>query len=50
MKGFYKILPRRLLIENVSKSNYSALLLTANDEVHTHSHDLNNNQKKVIVE
>lgn len=35
MKAFYNILPR-LLIENVSKSNYSALLLTANDEVHTH--------------
>lgn len=28
-------------LKNVSKSNYSALLLTANDEVHTHSHTHN---------
>lgn len=44
-------------LKNVSKSNYSALLLTANDEVHTHAHPVittiyqqANTQKKVIAE
>lgn len=63
-KGFYNILPPVYWLKNVSKSNYSALLLTANDEVHTHtrsrtnphttSHNnhisTNDDKKKVIVE
>lgn len=63
-KGFYNILPLVYWLKNVSKSNYSALLLTANDEVHTHTRSLtnphtashnnhistNDEKKKVIVE
>lgn len=34
-KSLFTIFAPRLLIENVSKSNYSAMLLTEYDEVHT---------------